>query len=135
MRDPLAAASLLYAAWRAGYAQGSEVRGAVVRFAAARRGERGKRRNMSQAIVDPQELRRFAHNLKVFTSELESRIAVLHGQLGALGQTWRDQEHEKFVQEFEQTMAAVGRFTQAAAQHIPFLLRKAERVEEYLQQR
>lgn len=90
---------------------------------------------MSQAIVDPQELRRFAHNLKVFTSELESRIAALHGQLGALGQTWRDQEHEKFVQEFEQTMAAVGRFTQAAAQHIPFLLRKAERVEEYLQQR
>jgi hypothetical protein len=27
------------------------------------------------------------------------------------------------------------RFTEATNQHIPFLLRKAERIEEYLQQR
>jgi hypothetical protein len=39
------------------------------------------------------------------------------------------------VQEFEQTMQVVGRFLEASSQHVPFLLRKAERVEEYLQQR
>jgi hypothetical protein len=55
--------------------------------------------------------------------------------MGSLGQTWRDQEHEKFVQEFDQTMQVVNRFLEASSQHIPFLLRKAERVEEYLQQR
>ncbi|HEV3446455.1 MAG TPA: WXG100 family type VII secretion target [Gemmataceae bacterium] len=90
---------------------------------------------MPHAIVDPEELRRFAHNLKQFNNDLQSRISVLHGQLVALGNTWRDKEHEKFTQEFDQTMLAVKRFMEAANLHIPFLVRKAERVEEYLQQR
>ncbi len=90
---------------------------------------------MSQAIVDPAELRRFAHNLKVFNSELQNRLSTLHGQLVALGQSWRDHEHQKFREEFDQTLAVVGRFVEASEGHIPYLLRKAERVEEYLQQR
>lgn len=90
---------------------------------------------MPQAIVDPAELRRFAHNLKQFNNELHNRLLVLHGQLAGLGDTWRDQEHEKFINEFELTMQALLRFTEAADKHIPFLLRKAEKVEEYLQQR
>jgi uncharacterized protein YukE len=47
---------------------------------------------MSQAIVDPAELRRFAHNLERFSSELQSQMLVLRGQLNGLGQSWRDQE-------------------------------------------
>jgi uncharacterized protein YukE len=90
---------------------------------------------MSKAIVDPAELRRFAHNLKHFNTELLHQMAVLHGQFAALGDTWRDQEHEKFAQEFSQTMQVVGRFVEVANQQVPYLLRKAERVEEYLQQR
>jgi hypothetical protein len=62
-------------------------------------------------------------------------MAVLHGRLVALGSSWRDQEHNKFVEEFEQTMKTLGRFVDASNKHIPFLVRKAERVEEYLQQR
>jgi uncharacterized protein YukE len=90
---------------------------------------------MSQAIVDPAELRRFAHNLKTFNSELQNQIAVLHGQLLRLGDSWRDQEHGKFTEEFEQTIQVIERFMAISNDHIPFLLRKAERVEEYLQQR
>ncbi len=90
---------------------------------------------MPQAIVDPAELRRFAHNLKQFNNELHNRMLVLHGQLVGLGDTWRDQEHEKFTQEFEQTLQVMQRFMEVANQHVPFLLRKAERVEEYLQQK
>lgn len=90
---------------------------------------------MSQAIVDPGELRRFAHNLKQFATELENQATTLRGQLASLSQSWRDQEHEKFVQEFDETMAVVGRFLESSNQHVPFLLRKAERVEEYLHQR
>lgn len=90
---------------------------------------------MAQAIVDPMELRRFAHALKLFNGELRDRLAALHGQMVALGDTWRDQEHEKFVQEFEQTLQVVEHFLGGSDQHIPFLLRKAERIEEYLQQR
>jgi uncharacterized protein YukE len=90
---------------------------------------------MPQAIVDPGELRRFAQNLKRFNDELQQQLTVLHGQLVGLGQSWRDREHDKFAEEFEQTMTVVARFVDSANQHIPFLLRKAERIEEYLQQR
>ena len=90
---------------------------------------------MAQAVVDPEELRRFASNLKHFTGELERNLSVLHGQLTGLSNTWRDQEQMKFTEEFEQTMKVVSKFVQAANDHIPFLVRKAQRVEEYLQQR
>ena len=90
---------------------------------------------MAQAVADPAELRRFAFNLKRFSAELQTNLAGLHGQLLALGDTWRDQESDKFRQEFEQTMLVLDRFIEAAGVHGPFLMRKAERIEEYLQQR
>ena len=90
---------------------------------------------MAQAIVDPAELRRFAHNLHQFNGELQDRMAVLHGQLVGLGDTWRDQEHEKFLQEFEQTMQALEHYIETVNQHIPYLLRKAELIEDYLLRR
>jgi uncharacterized protein YukE len=89
---------------------------------------------MSKAIVDPGELRRFANDLKRFNDTLHGQMSVLHGRLVALGQSWRDQEHNKFVEEFEQTMKVLNRFVDASNKHIPFLVRKAERVEDYLQQ-
>jgi uncharacterized protein YukE len=52
---------------------------------------------MARAVVDPADLRRFAHGLKHFNNELQHQLAVLHGQFTALGDTWRDQEHEKFA--------------------------------------
>jgi uncharacterized protein YukE len=90
---------------------------------------------MAQAVVNPEELRRFAVNLRQFNNELLNQMTVVHGQLVGLGQSWRDREHEKFVEEFEQTLQVMKRFVEATNQHVPFLLRKAERVEEYLQQR
>lgn len=90
---------------------------------------------MAKAVVDPGELRRFAHTLKHFNDELQGQLSALHGQLVGLSQTWRDQEQRKFTEEFEQTMKVLARFVDTSNDHIPFLLRKAERVEEYLQQR
>lgn len=90
---------------------------------------------MSQAIVDPIELRRFAQNLKKFNAELEERMTALLGQLNSLGATWRDQEHKKFAEDFEQHMKVIARYIETTNEHAPFLLRKAERIEEYLQQR
>jgi uncharacterized protein YukE len=90
---------------------------------------------MSQAIVDPEELRRFAGNLKRFDAELRTQMLALQGQMKNLGQSWRDQEHLKFTDEFEQAMQSVARFLEAVELHVPFLLRKAERIEDYLRQR
>ena len=90
---------------------------------------------MSRAVVDPAELRRFATNLKRFNADLQMNLAGLHGQLMALGDTWRDQEHDRFRAEFDTTIQVVERFIETSNLHIPFLMRKAERIEEYLQQR
>lgn len=90
---------------------------------------------MSQAIVDPNELRRFAMNLKKFNAELEAGLSTLSGQLHGLSATWRDQEHKKFVDDFEQHIKAIARTMEATNEHVPFLVRKAERIEEYLSQR
>jgi WXG100 family type VII secretion target len=90
---------------------------------------------MPQAIVDPIELRRFAQNLKKFNQELEERMTALRAQLNSLGATWRDQEHKKFVEDFEQHMKAIGKYVEVTNEHAPYLMRKAERIEEYLQQR
>jgi uncharacterized protein YukE len=90
---------------------------------------------MSRAVVDPAELRRFASGLKNFTGDVRQYLAVLQAQFNSLGDTWRDQEHEKFAQEFEQTVRVLTHFIATAADHVPFLLRKAERIEEYLHQR
>lgn len=90
---------------------------------------------MPQAIVDPIELRRFAHNLKQFNQELEERLTSLRAQLQALGATWRDQEHKKFSEDFDEHTKVIARYIEATNEHAPYLLRKAERIEEYLQQR
>jgi len=90
---------------------------------------------MPQAIVDPEELRRFAANLKKFNTEVQERITTLGGQLMSLGKSWRDQENKKFVDDFEQQMKSILHFTDTTRQYIPYLLRKAEAIEQYLQQR
>jgi NAD(P)H-nitrite reductase large subunit len=90
---------------------------------------------MPQAIVDPAELRRFALMLKKFNQELGERMSAMGNQLNDLTNSWRDQEQLKFRTEFEQHMKMIARFIEANNQHIPYLPRKAERIEEYMQQR
>lgn len=90
---------------------------------------------MSKAVIDPAEVRRFALELKRFNDFLQQQGTVVTARMNELGQTWRDQEHVKFAEEFDLTMKQLMRFTNATEKHIPFLIRKAEKIEEYLNQR
>jgi WXG100 family type VII secretion target len=90
---------------------------------------------MPQAIVDPEELRRFAQSLNKFNKDVQERIASLNGQMASLERTWRDQEQKKFAEEFQQQIQVLARFVEIIDRHIPYLLRKANLIEEYLQQR
>ena len=87
---------------------------------------------MNQAIVDPEQLRRFAGNLKVFTEELQQRSVALTSQMNQLEQSWRDQQQRKFAREFEDQMRQMNRLLESARLHVPYLLRKAEQAERYL---
>jgi uncharacterized protein YukE len=90
---------------------------------------------VGQAIMDPQEVRRFAEELKRFNTDLHARAALLQGRFNALADTWQDQEHAKFAEEFRQSMKVMQKFMEVSQEHIPYLLRKAQRIEDYLNQR
>ena len=90
---------------------------------------------MAQAIASPEDLEKFAHELKQFNGQLAESMKRLQGQFVRVGDTWRDQEHARYAQEFEQTMRILQQFSRSSEQQIPFLLKKAQRLREYLNQR
>jgi len=94
-----------------------------------------ERKTMSQAIMDPEEVRRFADELKRFNTDLQERVVSLQARFASLSDSWQDQEHVKFAEEFKQTMKVLKKFVEVSNQHAPYLLRKAQRIEEYLNQR
>jgi uncharacterized protein YukE len=90
---------------------------------------------MPQAIANPEELRAFAQKLKQFNTSLSDQATLLANQLEALSATWRDQENAKFVEQFHEHLRLLAQFVEANNRHIPYLLQKADRLDEYLQQR
>ena len=90
---------------------------------------------MAQAIMDPDEVRRFSEQLKRFTGDLQGQATALQARLHTLGDSWQDQEFEKFSEEFKDTMKALKRFIEASNQYAPYLQRKAQRIEDYLKQK
>jgi len=90
---------------------------------------------MSQAIIDPEEVRRFAEELNRFNADLQARLTSLQARFGALGDSWQDQEQERFSEEFRETTKVLRKFLEASGRHAPYLMRKAQKIEEYLGQR
>jgi uncharacterized protein YukE len=90
---------------------------------------------MAQAMMDPEQVRRFAQELQRFNADLQNRVASLQARFSSVGDSWRDEEHLKFSEEFLQTMKVLKKFMEISTRHTPFLLRKAQRIEEYLKQR
>ena len=88
---------------------------------------------MPQAVVDPEELRQFAQSLKKFNGQLRERAGALANQLAALSASWRDQEHKKFADQFDANMKILLRFAETSDEYVPYLLRKAQHIEEYMQ--
>jgi uncharacterized protein YukE len=88
-----------------------------------------------QAIANPEDLDRFARELKQYNDFVRESTDRLNQQFRRLGETWRDQEHRKFAEEFERTRSQIVRFLGASDPYVPFVQRKAARLRDYLQQR
>jgi uncharacterized protein YukE len=88
---------------------------------------------MAKAIVDPEELRRFASDLKRFNADIQAQVTSIQRRFVKLGESWQDQEHAKFADEFEKLVGPLNKFVEASEKHIPFLLRKAQKIQEYLE--
>ena len=87
---------------------------------------------MSQAVVDPEQLRQFAAHLKRFSEDLKQQSAGLASQMNQLEQTWRDEQQRKFGEEFSDQMRQLTRLIKTTEQHVPYLMRKAEQIDAYL---
>ena len=90
---------------------------------------------MPQAIIDPEQVRRFAEELQRFNRDLQGRMTSLNARFLALSETWQDQEQARFAEEFQEAMNSFKRLLAASELHVPHLLRKAQRAEDYLKQR
>jgi uncharacterized protein YukE len=89
---------------------------------------------MAQVIIEPEQVKRFAEELQRFNRDLQHRMGSLQARFSALGDSWQDQEHARFSEEFKDTLKTLKKFVELSEQHVPYLLRKAQRIEEYLKQ-
>ncbi len=80
-------------------------------------------------------MRRFAAELKRFNEDMQMRAGSLQARFTALGATWQDEDNAKFAEEFMTTMKVLRKFLEVSEKHAPYLLRKAQRIEQYLDQR
>jgi len=90
---------------------------------------------MGKAHVDPGELRRFARDLSRFGEEIQQLTMGLHAKMRDLQKTWRDQQQQRFADEFEKTVKTLRSFSDASHRHVLFLQQQAGHIEEYLRQR
>jgi len=81
----------------------------------------------------PEDLRQFAGQLRLFNDDLRGRLTGLQAAFRKL--RWQDQQHERFADLFAETTKGLVRFIEAGDEHIPYLLRMAQKLEEYLHQR
>lgn len=87
---------------------------------------------MPKTAVDPAELHAFATELKRFNGEIQNEVASLRQRFSRLGEHWQDQERAKFAAVLEKTLDVYARLVEAAELQVPFLLRKAQRIHDYL---
>ena len=90
---------------------------------------------MSQAVVDPAELRKFAKDLTRFNREVEQLVGGVHAKMRGLESSWRDAEQRKFAESFQDTVRVLARFVEQSEHHVSFLNKKAQLAEDYLKQR
>ncbi len=87
---------------------------------------------MTKANVNPEELKRFAKELTRFNNDMEMMVSKIRARLSQLQQTWDDQEQKKFTAEFDLSMKTLSRFLDLSREYAPFLMKKAQHIEDYL---
>ena len=81
--------------------------------------------------VNSEELRIFAAQLKRFSQALTENMARTQGQMGQLGESWKDAEFAQFRDTFMKTNPLLKQFIEEAEKTVPALLRDAKAIEEY----
>jgi hypothetical protein len=88
-----------------------------------------------QSIVDPEQQRHFAANLRARALTMAELALTLNSHFRSLENTWRDSEYVDFEEHLEDATRKLKRFVEAADLYCNFLIRKAEAGDEYRRRR
>lgn len=80
--------------------------------------------------VNIDELEKFAHQLKDFNNQLEQITDKIQGQIQNLGDTWRDEQYAKFVEEWYSTFRSVDRYLNISPDYVRHLLIMAHKLRD-----
>ena len=75
--------------------------------------------------MDPEEVRRFAEELKRFNGDLQNQLTSLQARFSSLSETWQDQENDKYSEEFKTTVKALKKFVESSRRSFRKRLTKA----------
>lgn len=90
---------------------------------------------MRGAFVDADALREFAGQLKRFSEALTENMTRTQGQVGSLGDSWRDPGYDDFRESISKTFPVLKALAEECNQTAPKLIQDAELVDEYGQYR
>jgi uncharacterized protein YukE len=90
---------------------------------------------MTQAIVDPDEMRRFAAALLETVGHLQNSRSGVKSRFSDLKDTWRDQKYAEFERIFGESMAQLDSFLRAAEMYAHYLQAKARKADRFLESR
>jgi uncharacterized protein YukE len=85
---------------------------------------------MPQVYVEPEKLRDFAKQLRSFSDVADQSVKSLKGEIARLGGTWRDQEFDRFVEQFGAVQALLKKFVEETKRTTPLLEKDASIIEE-----
>lgn len=90
---------------------------------------------MAQVYTDSDRMRQFADKLSDFAGATSEELSQLRRFLSELGETWRDQEFDAFVVEFERAEQQLKKFVAETEKTLPQLKRDADAIDAYAQHR
>lgn len=90
---------------------------------------------MSQAIVDPDEVRRFAAKLQEMAAYLQNRKNHVKSSFSDLHDVWRDQKYSQFDRIFSEAATRLDQFLRYSEMYADYLKKKAQKADQYLEGR
>jgi uncharacterized protein YukE len=86
-----------------------------------------------QAIVNPDELEKFANSITAFVNNIDDAMGELQGRFNVVNDTWQDAQRDSFEEVYNELLQCLSRFKEAASEQVPYLNSKVAQAREYLE--
>lgn len=87
---------------------------------------------MSNVHANPDQIEQFATRLAIFGHNVREELAHIHVAFDQLSETWIDEAHERYGQQFAEMVPPISRLLEETPDHVSHLLRKAEELRTFL---